>query len=285
MKIKIALAQINTILGDIQKNVSTHIEYTERAIDQNVDVIVFPELSLTGYVLRDLSYEVAINPFKNELLKPLRDLSKKIDIIFGGVEEGSDYGIFNSAFYLSHGECKFIHRKIYLPSYGLFEEERYFSTGRKLNSFNMKFGKAGILICEDFWHLPLPYILANQGVTLIFGLSSSPTRISPKDREFKQYEINSQFHRVYCRLLSIYIVWCNRIGYEEGMNYWGGSEFISPYGDIISSAKLFEPDFITAEISTDEIKKARFFSRHFLNDDLNFTANELNKILKVGFDK
>jgi predicted amidohydrolase len=279
MKIKISIAQINSILGDIEKNVKKHTDFIEQAISEKSDIILFPELSLTGYVLRDLNYEVALNPYESDLLKPLKALSKKIDIVVGGVEEGAEYGLYNSAFVFSEGECKFVHRKIYLPTYGLFEEQRYFSTGKEINSFSTKFGKIGILICEDFWHLTLPYILAKQGVFLILGLSASPTRISPGEENFKQYDINSEFHRVYSRLLSLYVAWCNRVGFEEGMNYWGGSEIVSPSGDAISVAKLFDEDFISAEISNEEIKKARLLSKQFVDDDTYFTIKELKKII------
>jgi predicted amidohydrolase len=277
MKYKIALAQIDSVLGNVEKNIEKHSEYIEKAIGNDINLILFPELSLTGYVLRDLNYEVSINPFKSDILSKIKKLSNHIDIVLGGVEEGDDYGLYNSAFLFSEGECKFVHRKIYLPTYGLFEEQRYFSTGKEVNSIQTKIGKIGILICEDFWHVPLPYILAKQGVNIILGLSSSPTRISPNDTELKQYEVNSGFHRTYANLLSTYIAWCNRVGFEEGMNYWGGSEIVLPGGEVLKSGKLFDEDFLTGEIDYNITRNSRLLSKHFIDDDINFTIDQLKK--------
>jgi NAD+ synthase (glutamine-hydrolysing) len=278
MNFKVTLAQTDSILGNINKNIIQHCEIIEKAIDQGSDMIVFPELSLTGYVLRDLNYDLALNPRTTSLLDPIKNLSKYIDIICGTVEEGEEFGMYNSALYYSNGEFKDLHRKIYLPTYGLFEEERYFSPGRDLHTIDTKFGKMGILICEDFWHLSLPYILAKKGAFMIVGLSSSPTRIAPNEDKFKQNEINNEFHKVYARLLSLYIAWCNRVGFEEGLNYWGGSEIISPNGEVIQKAALFKPDTITGTMNTNDIKRSRMYSKHFVDDDINFTINELNKI-------
>lgn len=280
MNSKIVLAQIDSVLGNIEKNIDRHCEYIEKAIDRKAFLVVFPELSLTGYVLRDLNYELAINPSKSQVLNPIKKLSKYINIICGGVEEGNNYGIYNSAFYFSKGEYVTSHKKVYLPTYGLFEEERYFSPGRELNPIDTEFGKIGILICEDFWHLTLPYILAKKGVMLIVGLSASPTRISPGENEFQQDKTNNEFHKVYAKLLSLYISWCNRVGYEEGMNFWGGSEIVSPIGNVIAKAPLFEKSLIEADLSLDFIKRSRIFSKHFVDDDIMFTFNELQKIIK-----
>jgi len=194
-KVKITLAQTDSVLGNIDKNLEIHYNAIEKAIEEKSDLIVFPELSLTGYVLRDLNYELSINPKSSSILDGLKKLSKNIDIICGAVEEGDEFGVYNSAFYFSAGQFAGSHRKVYLPTYGLFEEERYFSPGRRLETFDAKFGKLGILICEDLWHITLPYILAKKGAFLIVGLSASPTRMLPNEEKFKQDEINQEFHK------------------------------------------------------------------------------------------
>jgi predicted amidohydrolase len=125
-KFKIALAQINPTLGDVEKNIKKHIDYINKALKKKADLVVFPELSLTGYSLKDLNAEVAINPLTSEILRPLCEKSKKIDIICGGVEEDDNYGLFNSAFFISGGKVQFTHRKVYPPDYGMFEEIKVF---------------------------------------------------------------------------------------------------------------------------------------------------------------
>ena len=103
-------------------------------------LVLFPELSLTGYTLRDLAWDVAINPFQNKIIAPLLEKSRKISIAVGFVESGAHYGIYNSAMFLEDGEIKHIHRKIYPPTYGMFEEGRYFGVGKTVAAFDSKLG-------------------------------------------------------------------------------------------------------------------------------------------------
>lgn len=280
MKHLVAVAQIDCVLGNLKQNLEKHIHYIQKAIKEKAKLILFPELSLTGYTLRDINIEIAVNPFKSNALDDLKKLSKDIIIIVGGVEEGENYGIYNSAFVFEDGEIKHIHRKIYPPTYGMFEEMRYFSSGNKVHTFETKIGRMGILICEDLWHISLPYLLAIQGATIIAGLAASPTRISGESDELTNYKINSEHHKTYARLLSIYLLFSNRVGYEDGVNFWGGSEIVNSDGEVIALAKLFEEDLIFGEIDFNTIKRSRQFSRHFIDENPFLVARELERILK-----
>ncbi|KXK06387.1 MAG: NAD+ synthetase [Chlorobi bacterium OLB4] len=275
---KVAVAQINSVLGDFEKNINHHAEFCQIAISENADVIVFPELSLTGYSLKDLNYAIALNPGTTDKLDRLKKLSQDISIICGFAEMGEDYGIYNSAMYIESGEIKFTHRKNYPPTYGLFEEYRYFSSGDVCKAHDTKLGRVGLLVCEDLWHISLPYLQALDGAQVLFGIAASPTRLTADTRDFKNDTINSEQHRVFSRLLSVYFVFSNRVGYEDGINFWGGSEIIDPFGRIISKAKLFEEDIIYAEINRGEIMRARQQARHFLDEDINLTINNLVRI-------
>jgi predicted amidohydrolase len=277
MKFKVSCAQIFPKLGDIEQNVKLHINYIDKAIKKKADVIVFPELSLTGYSVKDLNMDLAINPYKDEVLNPIRERSKKISIICGGIEEDENFGLYNSAFYFESGELKFTHKKVYPPDYGMFEEIRYFSKGKQANVYETKFGKIGLLVCEDLWHISLPLILALKGAKTIFTIACSPTRLSlnSKQKILKNYEINSEHHKSYSRLLSLYIVFCNRVGYEDGVNFWGGSEITDPFGNTVKTAKFFDEDIIFGEINLNSVKRARQLARHFLDEDVNFVRNQL----------
>ncbi|MEN3037827.1 MAG: nitrilase-related carbon-nitrogen hydrolase [Candidatus Kryptonium sp.] len=281
MKHLVAVAQIDCILGDLKRNLEKHVHYIQEAIKEKAKLILFPELSLTGYTLRDITAEIAINPFRSNAFDDLKKLSKEIIIIVGGVEEGENYGIYNSAFVFEDGEIKHVHRKIYPPTYGMFEEMRYFSCGNKVHTFDTKIGRMGILICEDLWHISLPYLLAIQGATIIAGLAASPTRISGESDELTNYKINSEHHKTYARLLSIYLLFSNRVGYEDGVNFWGGSEIVNSDGEVIALAKLFEEDLIFGEIDFNIIKRSRQFSRHFIDENPFIVAQELERILKA----
>lgn len=277
MKFKIAVAQINPTLGDYDKNIKKHLQFIDKAVRKKADMIVFPELSLTGYTLKDLNFDMAINPYVNEILRPLRVKSKKITIICGGVEEDENYGVFNSAFYIEDGEVKFTHKKVYPPDYGMFEEMRYFSRGKKADVHDTKFGKLGVLVCEDLWHVSLPLLQALKGAKIIIAIASSPTRLAlnSKSKILKNYEINSEHHKAYSRLLSSYMVFCNRVGFEDGVNFWGGSEIVDPFGNVNKAAKFFDEDLIFSEINLNSVRRSRQLARHFLDEDINMLRNEV----------
>ncbi|MBL0106829.1 MAG: acyltransferase [Ignavibacteria bacterium] len=277
---KIAAAQISFVLGNLEKNIEHHLKYCDEAIKNKTDMIVFPELSLTGYSLKDINFTIAVNIAKTKLLDKLKEKSKKISIICGLAEEDENFAIYNSGILISDGEIKFSHRKIYPPTYGLFEEFRYFSRGNECRAHDTKFGKIGLLVCEDLWHLSLPYTVAMDGAQIITGIASSPARLSVNTDKFKNYEINSEHHRTYARILSTYFVFTNRVGFEDGINFWGGSEIVDPFGNVLSAAKLFDEDMIYADINFEEVRRARHQARHFLDEDIDLTVKNLLKIRK-----
>jgi predicted amidohydrolase len=176
MKCRVAIAQIDSRVGDVEGNLAAHIRFVDRAIRNKAHLIVFPELSLTGYSLRDLAGELAIDPLTDRLLEPLKKRSRRISIALGFVESGSNHGVYNSAVFLEDGKIKHVHRKVYPPTYGMFEEGRYFSQGSSVCAFDSTLGRFGMLICEDLWHISLPYVLALDGAESIICLTASPTR-------------------------------------------------------------------------------------------------------------
>ena len=280
MKFKLALAQIDPVLGNVQKNVEKHLLATEKAIQAGAQLIVFPELSLTGYSVKDMNWDLALNLGKDtSIVRPLIEKSKTISIIAGGIEEGPDFSIYNSAFLFEDGILRLAHRKAYPPTYGMFEEMRYFAAGKSVRAIDTKHGRLGIVVCEDLWHPSIPYILAQDGADIIIALVASPTRVSGGEKRLQTAQVNTGNHQAYARLLSVYIAFCNRVGYEDGVNFWGGSSVTSPDGTVEASAKLFDEDLILTEIDENEVRRARRFSRHALDEDLRLTISELQRIL------
>jgi len=277
---KVAIAQVTSVIGDLEKNIQHHLKFCDEAIKNKAELIVFPELSLTGYSLKDINFVISLELEKTELLNELKQKSRKISIVCGLVEEDDNFAIYNSGVFVSDGEIKFTHRKMYPPTYGLFEEFRYFSRGVECKAHNTKFGKIGLLVCEDLWHLSLPYTVTMDGAQIIIGIAASPTRLAVNYEKFKNYEVNSEQHRAYARILSSYFIFSNKVGFEDGINFWGGSEIVDPFGNVIASAKLFEEDIIYADINLEEVRRARHQARHFLDEDLDLTIKNLKKILK-----
>ncbi len=280
MNCKVALAQIDSRVGDVASNLTRHLEYIEKACAQNSNLIIFPELSLTGYTLRDLAWDVAIDPLRSEIFDRLRQVSKKISIVVGFVESAPNHGIYNSAAFIEDGEIIKIHRKIYPPTYGMFEEGRYFSAGTTISAFDSKLGRFGILICEDLWHLPLPYLMAVDGAEALCVLAASPTRLGNERNNLDNQIVNHEHHRTYARLLNLYILFCNRVGFEDGVNFWGGSALTLPDGTLETTAPLFIETMLTGSLKTKEVQRSRRFSRHFLDDNPQLVMETLQCVMK-----
>jgi predicted amidohydrolase len=279
MKFKIALAQIDPTLGNVQRNVEKHIAFARRAKENGANLVVFPELSLTGYSIKDMNWDLAINLKRNvSALHPLIELSKTISILAGAVEESSDFALYNSAFFFEDGVVRCVHRKTYPPTYGMFEEMRYFNSGNSVRAFDSTLGRLGVVICEDLWHLPLPYLLAKDGANVIIALVASPTRLGGNEKELQTARVNHENHKAYARLLTTYIAFCNRTGYEDGVNFWGGSSVVAPDGEAVAQARLFDEDLILATVDDVEVRRARRFSRHFLDDEIALVLAELQKL-------
>lgn len=276
-KMKIAVVQMNTILGDIDKNLARHYPLIEQAIEQKSDLIFFPELSLTGYSLKDAVYDVAI-PSNDAKLDKLKKLSKHINIIVGAVELSERFEIFNSLYFYEDGELLFKHRKVYLPTYGLFEEKRYFSAGSRYRAFDSRLGRFGLLICEDMWHSTSGIILAQDGASVLFVGAAGVARGVDTQPEPENVRVWETLNRALAINTTSYVVFANSVGVEDGLMFWGGSEVIDPHGHRLSKAKYFEEDMITAEIDMLKLKHARINTTLLSDENLPLIIDELTRI-------
>lgn len=277
MKLKVALAQIKPVLGSIERNLEIMEKNIKKAIEEKADIIVFPELALTGYFLKDMVPVVALWTEENQIPEKLLELSKKISIVFGAVEESKAHSFYNVGIYLEDGEVKHIHRKIYLPTYGMFDESRYFAKGEKIRAFDTKFGRMGILVCEDAWHASAMYILSQDGADYVFLLASSPTR-GVESEELGSAKTWENISTLYADLFNSYIVFSNRVGYEDGVNFWGGSEVIDPFGKREGKAKYFDEELLFVELEKQKVRRARIYSPTLKDENLDLTIRELNRI-------
>jgi len=257
---KVGLAQIHSLLGNVEDNLNKHLEYIDRAKAHEVDVLAFPELSLTGYLLRDLAYEVSDKCL--EALDEVKKASKGICVIVGLVEE-TRLGIYrNSLAIVQNGALKGFIPKVYLPNYGLFEESRYFTRGyaRDLKLFNHKGLKFSAVICEDAWHPEPIEFLSRIGADLVFICSSSPLRgLYGKDDTFVE-KLWESMNITRAVENTVFIAYVNRVGVEDEEYFWGGSMVISPTGEILVRAKKMEENLLIAEIDLHTLRRARRFS-------------------------
>ena len=175
MKFLVANAQIKPLLGDVDANLNLIETMVKNAKKKNIKLLVFPELALTGYFLKDFVPDVAQKK-NSKLLKNIASLSEGISIVLGFVEESARHVFYNSAAYFENGKLVYVHRKIYLPTYGMFDESRYFGSGKTIRAFDTNFGRVAILICEDAWHPSLAFLASQDGADFLIIPSSSPYR-------------------------------------------------------------------------------------------------------------
>jgi predicted amidohydrolase len=279
MDFTVALAQIKPKLGCVTDNLALIEQAVDRGIKEQAGLVIFPELALTGYFLKDLVPEVAL-PLDAPELRRLMELSRRIDIAVGFVEVSSDYHFYNSAVYLEGGEIRHLHRKVYLPTYGLFDEQRYLAPGDRFRAFDTRFGRMGLLICEDMWHLSAPYILAMDGATTLLCLSSSPGRGISESDTLGSTASWQKLTSATAMFLNSRVLYCNRVGYEDGVNFWGGSEVIDPSGTVTARGAILEEDFVMAGISEAALRRERISSPMMRDENLFITLKELKRIGK-----
>lgn len=287
MKLNLALAQMNTVLGDVEKNLQKHLDLAEDARKQGADLILFPELSLTGYVLQDLVPTVshhadAADPVFHLLL----EASQTIDMMVGFVEEDKRNRFYIASAYLSGGEVLHIHHKVYLPTYGLFDEGRFFAHGDSVRAFDTRFGRVGMLICEDFWHASLPYLLWLDGADLFLFASASPGRGLPHDgvcngpARLDSARWVDDITRAYAGLFTSFVAHTNRVGFEDGLNFWGGASVFSPDGEPLIHGLQHQEALSVVELDLNHLHRTRARLPLLRDEQSDLVLRELNRITR-----
>ncbi len=280
MKVNIALAQINTHLGDVNANLEKHLDYIRRAQSASADLIVFPELSLTGYCLQDLVPTVSHKASADDpIFSPLLEASHWLDIVVGFVDEDQRHRFYIASAYLSSGEVVHIHHKAYLPTYGLFDEGRFFATGNSIRAFDTRFGRVGVLICEDFWHASPPYLLWLDGADLFLLTSASPGRGLGKQPALESARWVEDINRAYANQFTSFVVHSNRAGFEDGLNFWGGSTIYDPNGELVAKAPYHEEALLLGEIDMGQLHRTRARLPLLRDERPSLTLSELRRIL------
>jgi predicted amidohydrolase len=262
--VRIAVAQCAPALGAFERNLGMHLQLIERARSAGASLIVFPELSLTGYYLKDLANDLACAA-DDARLRPLAEASRGIDVLAGFVERTPDARIHIASGYWSGGAVRHVHRKVYLPTYGIFDDGRYFARGERFDLFPSAVGQAGIAICEDAWHASTPYVYAVRGAQVVFYVSSSPGRGVAEGGDLGTAEACRLMDRFYAQYLTVYVVFVNRVGHEDGIGFWGGSEVVAPDGTVVARAAEFAEELLLAEV--DPLLAARERARNPLLRD------------------
>ncbi len=279
--LRIALAQLAPRLGVLEENLARHSALLAEARAAGAGLVVFPELGLTGYQLQDLAAEVAMHRDDPRLLglaAETRDLSATVSF----VEEADDHRLFIAAALLEDGDVRFVHRKLFLPTYGLFDERRFFAAGDRLRTVESRLGvRLGIAICEDFWHMAVPETLALDGAQVLINVSSSPGRDLAAIHEVGLGTAASwrTLMRTYAQLTTSFTIFCNRVGMDETISFWGGSEVISPSGEALFSAPLFDEGLYFVDIDLGDVRRERIGLPLLRDERPELHLRELRRIL------
>jgi predicted amidohydrolase len=282
-RLRVAMAQIAPALADRKRNFALHLERIEAARDHQADLVIFPELSLTGYFVRDMVPDLALSRTGPEL-RELVHAAGAMSLVAGMVEESPRHRFYNAAFFAEGGRIVHWHRKVYLPTYGLFDEQRYFAAGERLEAFDTaRFGRVGILICEDFWHLSAAAVMQAEEVDLLICVANSPAR-GVEGQKIATAETYELIAKAFAQLLGAVVIVVNRVGFEDGLCFWGGSMAVGPDGRIIVQAPMLDESLTIAAFDPAELRRQRMITPLARDERLLLTIEELNRIKRRRYE-
>ena len=250
---------------------------------EGADLLVFPELGLTGYQLQDLNAEVAMRRDDARLLELAR-AAEGLSAVVSFVEESRDHRLFIAAALLEDGEVRHVHRKVFLPNYGLFDERRFFAVGSRIQAVDSSLGiRLGISVCEDFWHLATAQLLALDGATVLINVSSSPGRDVGVDAEAGLGTAGSwrNLNRTYAELTTSHVVFVNRVGVDESITFWGGSEVVGPTGTSIYRAPLHDEGLHHVSIDPADVRRERVATALLRDERPDAVIRQLERIVRA----
>jgi predicted amidohydrolase len=252
-EIDVGLAQVNCKAGDKEYNVDLIERNIKQASERGAKLVVFPELTLTGYVMRDITYELA-EPVPGPTIRYLEEITEKenVHVIFGMLEssEKARAVLYNTAVLL--GPKGFIgkYRKMYLPTHSVFEEKRYFRPGYQAPIFETEIGKLGLIVCYDVFFPEITRLLRLGGAKFIICISASPSL------RHKFFDVLTSARAIEN---TVFLAHVNLVGIEDGLQFWGGSRIIAPNGDITLQAKYEEEDLVVGKVDYADLDRAEVF--------------------------
>jgi predicted amidohydrolase len=277
---RIGLAQYAPRLGEVDANLELADAWLRRAAGEGAQLVAFPELALSGYLLSDLVPEVAMRA-SDARLATLSRAAPGVLVVIGLVEETDDHRYCNSAALLRDGELVGVHRKVYLPTYGLFDEGRFTRPGQQIRTQEVgePLGRIGLSVCEDFWHPSLPMLQAQDGASLLVNIAAGPARAPGSDAGTRAIAGWHKMQDTYALLGTVAIAFCNRVGNEEGLTFWGGSRILGADGSVIAEGPLQEEALVMGSLETDDLRMQRYQLPLLADERLELVRRELDRII------
>jgi predicted amidohydrolase len=280
---RIALAQTDAVLGDIDANAERAERMIDEATARGADMIVFPELSLSGFSVGELDDDVSMELDDKRLVR----LSERTSAgVLLGFPEAQTHGLhqYNSAAYFSDRKLVHVHRKLYLPNYSIFEERKHFLPGQTSRAYKVGDGRhrAATLICNDAWQPQLPFLSVQDGAHILLVPAASGQSNFPEHYDARDYW--EGITRFYGRMYQLYVVFVNRVGTEGQLRFWGGSHVVDPWGEMVAECKEFEEDLLVVDIDLGEVRRRRRGIPLVREARLGMLRREIDRLLDEGGD-
>lgn len=285
MAFRVACAQFAPFKAMVDRNLDTIAEVFIQAHDEEVDLLVLPETCTSGYFLEGGVLESALSA--DELVGKLADrirgkVNRPIDLVLGFYQK-SKGNLYNSAIYLEFTpdniQIRGVYQKFFLPTYGVFDEERFVSRGRDLCVFDSRLGRFALLVCEDVWHGIMPTLCAVNGAQALIVPAASPARgfqtddIDNHDRYRRLFRAISEEHAVFC-------INAQLCGFEGGKGFIGGSMVVDPMGRVIAEGPVGQNHLLITDLDLDLISVARAQSP--LIADLQSAWEEVRRLVAMS---
>lgn len=280
MNLRVGCVNFEPRKREVDHNLDRIAEIVHQSVGQQVDLAVFPETAASGYFLQGgvLECSMTAESLADRLSHRLGKVERPIDLVLGFYESENDT-VYNSLAYIEFdadgARLRHVYRKFFLPTYGVFDEERFVSRGRELGVFDTRHGRVGVLICEDFWHSALPMLSAVAGAQLLIVPSASPARGFSGERpgNLEKWEAllraTSEEHSVFCLNAQL-------SGFEGGKGFVGGSMVTDPMGLIVGQAPAGQEHLLVSDLDLDLLAIARASSP--LLSDLRSAWSDLVRI-------
>jgi predicted amidohydrolase len=267
-------------LGAIEHNVNRMQDFARQAREKSVDLLVFPELCVTGYALGRIDHDTALS-VHSAALQPLLEASHHLAIAFG-FQEGDNLRTYNSVAFCEAGRVVHVHRKLYLPTYGTFEERKHFAPGQDVRAFSSALGPMAMLVCYDAWQPVAPFLAVQDGAKTLLLPACSAERGDLSEIDPIDYWQN--IIRFHARMGESFVVFVNRVGLEDGVNFFGRSTILDPAGEVVAEAPAYEEALITADIDFDQVRRMRRRTPLVKEARLAMLRRQLERLAQAGGD-
>ena len=278
--LNVAVAQTASVLGDLEANVRKHLDVIGAARSAGIDVLLFPEMSLTGHSAGSDTLRLAIDR-DHRFVAQIAKAAGPMCTVFGIIEEDAAAQFYNSAIAVRNGNVAFVHRKINLATYGKLEDGKHFAAGRHVETFTLDAKwRAGVVICADAWNPALVHLAAMQQATLLMvPVSSAMEAVGAEFDNPQGWDTNLHF---YALTYGMPVMMANRVGTEHDLTFWGGSRILDPFGRVLAVAAGRGEELVQAELDFDAVRRARYLLPTVRDANLPLVRREMERVLAQG---